>query len=106
MKMIWKGIKVIISIKTGNIEAILYLKDKNGSKLSDPVKIATEFSTNILLILLLVSQSKSQELKSPLDYFSTSNLESFFISPSTPDEVCTLVKSLKVAKSTGLNIIP
>ena len=63
--MIWKGIKGIISTKPENVYAISYLKDKNGSKLSYPVKVTTEFNTNILLTLLIVSQSLSQEPLNP-----------------------------------------
>jgi len=39
--MLWKGIKGLISIKSGNNETISYVKDKYGSKLSDPFKIVT-----------------------------------------------------------------
>ena len=44
MKMLWKGIKSIISIKPGNFDSVRFLKDENGSRISDPVKIANEFN--------------------------------------------------------------
>ena len=44
MKMLWKGIKSIISIKQGNGETISCLKDEDGTKLYDPVKMANEFN--------------------------------------------------------------
>ena len=44
MKMLWKGIKNIISIRPGNFDSVRFLKEENGSKISDPVKIANEFN--------------------------------------------------------------
>ena len=34
MKMLWKGIKSIISIKTGSFDSVRFLKDENGSRIS------------------------------------------------------------------------
>ena len=44
MKMLWKGIKNIISIRPGNFDSVRFLKEENGSKISDPMKIANEFN--------------------------------------------------------------
>ena len=64
MKMSWKGIKGIISIRPGNTENISYLKDKDGSKKSDPVKIATEFNNYFTNVASSITK-KIQELHNP-----------------------------------------
>ena len=106
MKMLWKGIKGIISIKTGNNETISYVKDKYGSKLSDPFKIATELNKYFKNVANSITKQIPRIPKSLLDYLSNPNLQSFFISPSTPDEVSMLIRSLKPGKSSGPNSIP
>ena len=98
MKMLCYGIKGIINIKPGNIEAISYFISRNGSKLSDPVKIATEFNKYFTIVANSITKQIPGAPKSSLDYLSTPNLELFFISASTPDEVSTLIKSLKLGK--------
>ena len=89
--MLWKGIKSIISINSGNNGTILYVKDKYGSKLSDPFKIVTEFNKYFTNVANSIKKQIPRIPKSPLDYLSNPNLQSFFTSPSTPDEVSMLI---------------
>ncbi len=44
MKMLWKGIKDIISLKPNISDTFSQLVDDNGSKISDSVHIANEFN--------------------------------------------------------------
>ena len=44
MKMLWKVIKNIVSLKSKNLDTISHLTDKNGSQIKDPGKIANEFN--------------------------------------------------------------
>ena len=75
MKLLWKGIKGIISIKPGNNETISYVKGKNGSKLSDPVKIATEFNKYFTNVASSITEQIPRIPKSSLDYLSNPNLQ-------------------------------
>ena len=98
--------KGIISIRPRRIETISYLKDKDGIKISDPVKIATEFNNYFTNVASSIKKKIPRTSKPPLDYLSNPNLESIFISPCTADEVCTFIQSLKLGKSSGPNSIP
>eukprot|EP00794_Sanderia_malayensis_P013289 gene13290-14664_t len=44
MKMLWKGIKDVISSKPKNCDAFSHLVSDDGSKISEPVNIANEFN--------------------------------------------------------------
>ena len=44
MKMLWNGIKSIITLKSGNVGSISYLKEEDCSKICDPVIIANKFN--------------------------------------------------------------
>ena len=106
MKMLWKGIKCIISLKPGNFDSVSYLKDDNGSKISDPVKIANEFNNYFINVASNITKKLPRTPKSPLDYLSSPNLDSFFISPCTAEEISSLIQSFKNGKSSGPNSIP
>ncbi len=95
IKMLWNGIKSIISIKPGNFDTVSYLKDENGPETSNPKKIANEFNIYFNNIASNSTKKNSRARKSPLDYLSNPTLESFFISPSTPEEISSLIQSLK-----------
>ena len=95
MKMLWKGIKSIISIKLGNFDSFRFLKEENGSRISDPVKIANEFDNNFANVAINITKKIPRTPKSPLDYLSNPNLDSFFISPCTAEEIYSHIQSLK-----------
>ena len=40
MKMLWKDIKNVISMKPGNFDSTKLLSDEKGHRMPDPVKIA------------------------------------------------------------------
>ena len=44
MKMLWKGIKNIVSLIPIGLDRISHLKDSKGSLIKDPEKIANEFN--------------------------------------------------------------
>ena len=44
MKMLWTGIKNIVSLKSNNLDTISYLIDNKGSRNYDPGKMANEFN--------------------------------------------------------------
>ena len=75
MKMLWKGIKNIISIRPGNFDSVRFLKEENGSKISDPVKIANEFNNYFTNVADNITKRILRTPKSPLDYLSNPNLD-------------------------------
>ena len=103
MKILWKSIKNIISIRPGNFDSFRFLKEENGSKTTDPVKIANEFNNYFTNVSDNITKRIQRTPKSPLDYLSNSNLDSFFISLCTAEEI---ILSLKNGKSSGPNNIP
>ena len=106
MKMLWTGIKNIISLKPGACNTISYLKDDDGSHISDPVKIANEFNNYFTNVANEITKKLPRTPKSPLDYLSNPNASSFFVSPCSAIEVSSVIKNLKNGKSCGPNSIP
>ena len=60
--MLWKGIKSIVSLKSNNLDTISHVTDNNGSDITNPSKVANQFN-HFLLVLLMTSQRRSQEVK-------------------------------------------
>ena len=105
--MLWKGIKSVIKIKS-NIEtnSIPNITDETGSKLTDPVMIANNFNEYFLNVATKISNKIPRNPNTPLRYLNAPNNNSFFVSPTVPDEVSSIIQSLKKSKSTGPNSIP
>ena len=95
MKMLWKGIKDIISLKPNKSDTFSHLVDDNGSQISDPVHIANEFNQYFTKVAEGITKKIPRTQKSPLSYLSNSNSNSFLISPCTASEVSNIVQSLK-----------
>ena len=106
MKMLWKGIKNIVSLKSNNLDTISHRTDENGSQIKDPVKIANQFNQYFTSVANDITKKIPRNPKSPLSYLTNPNQESFFIFPCTSDEVSEVIKSLKNGKSSGPNSIP
>ena len=80
--------------------------DEKGHRISDPVKIANIFNNHFTNVANSITKKIPRTLKSPLYYLANFNANSFYISPSTPVEMSSLIKSLKSSKSSGPNSIP
>ncbi len=106
MKLLWKGIKDIVNLKPSSADTISHLTDQTGSQIKDQSKIANEFNHFFTNVANDITKNLPRTPKSPLSYLSNPNLESFFISPCTSDEVSTVIQSLKNGKSCGPNSIP
>ena len=57
-------------------------------------------------LMLLITKKMPRTPKSPLDFLSNFNLDSFFISPCTVEEISSRIQSLENGKSSGPNSIP
>ena len=106
MKMLWKGIKSIFSLRSNNLDTISHLTGIDGSKITNPGQMANEFNHFFTKISSDITKKIPRTAKSPLAYLSNPNLESFFVSPCASNEVSTVIQSLKNGKSSGPNRIP
>ena len=106
MKLLWTGIKSIISLKNSQVNVINKLKDKNGNMTTDPATMATIFNDFFVNVADGVTKRIPRSPKSPLDYLDNKNHNSFFITPTAPLEIVDIINVLKTGKSLGPNSIP
>ena len=106
MKMLWNDIKSVVSMKQANFDAISFLKEADGSKITDPLQIANNFNKYFTSVASDITKKIPRTPKSPLAYLSNPNIESFFISPCTSSEISLVIQELKNGKSSGPNSIP
>ena len=106
MKMLWNGIKSVVSMKQANFDVISFLKEADGSKISDPLQIANNFNKYFTSVASDITKRIPRTPKSPLAYLSNPNIESFFVSPCTSNEISLVIQALKNGKSSGANSIP
>ena len=101
MKLLWKGIKSITDLSASSANIISFLKDNHGTRITDPTQMANNFNDNFVNVANHITSKIPRNPKSPLSYLKSPNPETFFISPSTSDEVSSIIKSLVNGNSTG-----
>ena len=106
MKLLWNGIKSIISIENSHVNVINKLKDANGNLTTDSATMANIFNNFFVNVANGVTKSIPRSPKSPLDYLDKINPHSFFISPAAPYEISDIMDLLKAGKSIGPSSIP
>ena len=106
MKLLWTGIKSIISIKSSHVNVINKLKDANGNLITDSTAMANIFNNFFVNLADGVTKNIPRSPKSPLDYLDNRNQLFFFISPATPYEISDIIDLFKTSKSIGANSIP
>ncbi len=106
MKLLWSGIKSIISIKKSSTNLISKLKDSSGNPTTDSTTMANTFNKFFVNVADDVTKSIPRSPKSPLSYLENINDSTFFISPTAPYEISDIINLLKIGKSTGPNSIP
>ena len=77
MKLLWSGIKSIISIKSSPVNVINKLKDANGNLTTDSATMATIFNNLFVNVAYGVTKRIPRSPKSPLDYLDNENPNSF-----------------------------
>ena len=106
MKLLWSGIKSIISVKTSTSFSVKKIKDNNGNVTSDPIQMSNIFNDYFVNVAENITAKIPKTIKSPLAYMSDRNPDSIFLSPVTYYEVKDLIAALNPAKSVGPNSIP
>ena len=67
MKLLWTGIKSIISIKNSQVNVINKLKDANGNLTTDSYKMAAVFNDFFVNVADGVTKRLPRSPKSPFD---------------------------------------
>ena len=106
MKLLWSGLKSIISNKNSKVNIISQLKDANENITTDPVVISNTFNNLFANIAEKVVKGIPRTRKSPIDYLGSRTEHSFFMTPVIPLEISDTISLLKTAKSIGPNSIP
>ena len=104
-KRIWKGIKQIIHFKPQASQKFIRIVD-NNNEISDPKLIANAFNKYFGNIGNNLASSIPDVHKTPSDYLNTPTCNSFFISPTTSQEIENEISYLKIGKATGPYSIP
>ena len=104
--MLWSGIGSIVNVKNkNNIPQISHLL-KDGSRITDPTKMANIFNQYFINVGSNVDKSVPMTKRSPLSYLKGRNSESLFLAQVTSEEIEIIIYSLDKNKSTGPYSIP
>ena len=106
MKLLWSGIKSIISNNNSKTNIISKFNDINGNLTTDPTMIANTFNNFFANVAGNITKSITRTRKSPMDYLGNRNEHSLFMTPVLPMEISGIISSLKTGKSIGPNSIP
>ncbi len=106
MKLLWTGIKSIISVKNSRENIIRKLKDADGNVVTDSTTMANIFNNFFVNVAEDVKKRIPRSPRSPLNYLENKNPNSFFVAPSTAYEISDIIGLLKTSKSVGPNSIP
>ena len=106
MKLLWSGLKSIISNNNSKTNIISKLNDVNGNLTTDPTVVANTFNNFFVIVAGNITKGIPRTRKSPMDYLGTRNEHSFFMTPVLPMEISDIISSLKIGKSIGANSIP
>ena len=99
-KRIWKGVKQIVNYKPPTSAKHIKLR-VNDRELVSPVEVANAFNTYFSSIGNNLTKSISIVEKSPMEYLCNPVCDSFFIYPTTTDEIENEISKLKPGKATG-----
>ena len=105
MKMLWSGIRSIINCKSdagSNISCLHH----DGIKVDESKKMANIFNNVFVNPAHKINEKICCTRKSPLDYLSSKNSQSFFVSPVSPQEIKILINSMKDGIAVGPYSIP
>ena len=105
MKMLWSGIRSVINSKS-NIGSSISCLTHNGVKVDDSKQMANIFNNVFVNAAKKINENIPRTKKSPLEYLSSQNESSFFISPVSHEVFKVIINSLKSGKAVGPQSIP
>ena len=95
MKLLWSGLKSIISNKNSKVNIVNKLNDVNGTLTNDPTVIANTFNDFFVNVAGNVTKGMPRTRKSPMDYLGTRNKYTFFMTPAIPMEISDIINSFQ-----------
>ena len=101
----WSGIKSIVSFKpkpNSHPTSLLY----DGKLENNPQIISDIFAELFTNIGPHIAKQIPKSLKSFKNYIGSNNLNSFYLNPTTPNEIEKIIKKFKMGKALGPNSIP
>ena len=101
----WDGIKCIININKKEKKDINCLK-VDDQQATDPFVISNYFNKFFTTIAKKIESKIVQTDKKYSDFLDNPLEKTFFLTPTEPNEVQSLIKTLNLKKATGPNSIP
>ena len=74
---------------------------RNGKEISDPMEMANIFNNYFVNVAQKIDEKIPRTRKSPLDYLTSRNDKTFFLSPVTPVEIEIIINVLQAGKAVG-----
>ena len=102
----WQGIREVINISKKGNKVINCIQNVNNMTLNSPKAIAEEFNKHFTSIARNIEKKLIQPNCDFSKFLKNPNRDSFFITPTTKEEVTSSIKTLKNSKSTGPSSIP
>ena len=101
----WEGIRQVINIRKKKGQTINTLNSDNGI-INEDRKISEQFNKHFCNIATTIEKEIPSAKNNFSDYLKNAIKKTFFINPTTADEVETQIKCLKNNKATGPKSIP
>ena len=101
----WQGVKSIININKTNKKTVNCL-NINGKEETDPFLVSNALNSFFTTIAQKIENKIPQTDKHFSDYLQNPNENSFFLAPTTPEEVSDIIRNLSSRKALGPNSIP
>ena len=105
-RAIWQGIHDIVysrKSKKNNTPSSLLI---DGKTIANPKDIAENFNNFFTSIRTKLQNNIPPTRRQYFDYLKHPNPKTFFISPTTPDEIKNIINSIKISKCVAPNSIP
>ena len=101
----WEGIKSIIHINTTKNKSINCL-NVNNIKETDHFVLSSSFNKFFTKIVKKIEPNIVHTCKNYTDYLTNPSDKTFFLTPTSPEEVEDIIKTLNLRKPIGPNSIP
>ena len=102
----WQGIREIINISKKGNKVINCIQNVNNITINSAKEIAEEFNKHFTSIAKNIEKKLIKPNCDFSKFLKNPNRDSFFITPTTKEEVTSSIKTLKNSKSTGASSIP
>ena len=106
LKRIWYGIKTLINTKTSKTRSHHITLNIDNKTTSDDFIIANHFNSFFMSIAGRLLQKIPKAKKSFISFMTKKNTKTFFLSPTTAEEIEDVIKTFNLNKAIGPNSIP